>query len=167
MYETVTSVWAYLPALLFLVLFLMPGRLLKLASGKLVITDKRIVGKVGAFRPLAGTFGIFRPQRIAFAHKELETAVVNRDLLGMVFNYGTLTVSGSNSGKIRFYGIKNPKDVRTELEKAAEIAVLGHVLPRDDDPLPPLQKRTPSPSATALPVNKPRHSPTPQDPNVW
>ena len=99
--------------------------MLRLASTQLALTNQRLLGKTGTFRH----------KKIDLLHKDIEVVVTSRGLLGLVFGYGTVTITGKGGIKAIFYGIKKPKIFCLEVEKASEIAVLGRILPREDSPV--------------------------------
>lgn len=42
---------------------------------------------------------------------------MNKGLLGVFFNYGTLIFSGTGNSKIKWKGISNPKNIRKQIEE--------------------------------------------------
>ena len=141
---------AYIPAALYLVFLLMPGRCFGLLSTELALTDKRLIGRVG----------IFNKRILNLPHKQIETVVTQRGMLGMLFNYGTLIITASGGIRMRFHGIARPKELEQEIDSAIEIAVLGRALPRDDTPLPLVEPVKIVQKEREKPVSK-------KDPDAW
>lgn len=96
----------------------MPWRITGLASTELAITNKRIIGRIG----------MFRHRKLSLPHKAIEIVKTQRGLLGRMFNYGSLIVTGRDGTRIRFHGIANPMDMELQCNEAAEISILGRSL---------------------------------------
>ena len=98
-----------------------------LASTELALTDKRLLGKTGT-------------TNFAVAHKQIETAVARRSLLGMLFNYGTITISGKGVSAVKFRGIIGVRHMIAMIDQATETAIFGNFL-KDDGDLPANDKK--------------------------
>ena len=93
-----------------------------LVTTELILTDRRLLGRTGSYRK----------RKLNIPHKEIEVAIAQRGLLGMMFNYGTVTVGSRDGKKFKFRGIARPHDIEREIDRAAEIAILGRELPHED-----------------------------------
>jgi hypothetical protein len=126
---------AYIPALLLLILFMYPSRITGLASTRLALTNKRVIGQTG----------MFRRRKLRLELREVESVHAVRGMLGLLFNYGSVTISG-NGSRMTFRGMANPKEMEMMFEEAIEVATLGRSLNRVDKP---------GPSALAAPAREP------------
>lgn len=106
-YEGKISIWSLLPKIL-LGLVLLPvfglGLLFWLSAAidyyttELAITNKRIIAK----------FGLIRRNTIEINISKIESIQVDQGVLGRVFNYGSILVSGAGDPKAPVPGISNP-----------------------------------------------------------
>lgn len=167
---------AYIPALLLLAGLMMPSRVTGLASTQLALTNKRILGRTG----------MFRRQKLLLALQEVESVHASRGMLGLMFNYGSVTICG-NGNRITFRGLANPREIEMLMEEAVEVAVLGRPLNAVDRPgaaaapPPPQQKESrpapkveepaaPPPAKEAAPPQRkdgPAPDATYKDPDAW
>ena len=77
-----------------------------------VLTDKRVIGKRGfAYR-----------QSLEILLTKVESVEVRQGVLGRIFDYETITVSGAGGLKTRFSGIAKPLEFRKNVQQ--QIAVL-------------------------------------------
>ena len=118
---------SYIGALILLAALMTPGRLSGLASTELALTEKRVIGKTG----------LIRRKKISLYYKDIEIARVSQGILGRLFDYGSLTISGKDGSRITFKGIAWPLDLQQQIEEAVEVAVLGHKLADSLDPKGP------------------------------
>lgn len=81
---------------------------IKLTTQELAVTNKRIVAKTG---------WISR-QTLELSIKKVEGVNVDQGVLGRIFNYGTITVSGTGSSGTPIKGVDKPIEFR---KKALEI----------------------------------------------
>ena len=149
---------------------MIPTGISGLASTQLAVTNRRILGKV-------------RKHRLSVPFAEVETAVVGRGIMGLLFGYGTITISG-NGMRVRFPGIIGVSDIKNIIDSGVDEALFGHAAaketlpPPDKKPAPKPAVKTvpkPAPKAAEKPVEKPsekaeeapRPSRPPPDPNVW
>lgn len=105
------SLWSLLP--LFIIgLVLLPlagiGLLFWLAAGiryittELAFTNKRVIAK----------FGFIGRQTIELNIAKVESLQVNQGVLGRVFNFGTLVISGAGNPQAPIPGVSNPMTFR-------------------------------------------------------
>jgi len=97
---------------------MMPGRFSGLATTKLALTNKRVLGKTG----------LLRQKTLAIAYTDVETAHVQRGLLGTLFDYGSVTIVTKDGSRVKFRGIAEPLDVQMQIEEEAEMVTLGRKL---------------------------------------
>ncbi len=132
---------AYIPAIIMLLLVMMPMGISSLASTELAITNKRLIGRM-------------RKQRLTVPFEDIETVRIRRGILGVIFNYGSLTIIG-NGIRVRFPGITKPTEMKGLIDSAVETAVFS-ILSKDlakatgDEPEKPTEKPT-----IKLPKNEP------------
>ena len=88
----------------------------RLASTELALTDKRVIGKVGMGK------------RMDLAYSAVESVRVKRGLLGMLFDYGDIIITGNDGRKTKFRGICEPLDLQIQIDEGIEMAVLGRKL---------------------------------------
>ncbi len=91
-----------------LVVFAWP--LIARRSTELVITNKRLIAKSG----------IVSTQSIEIRFDRIESVRVNQSLLGRIFNYGDIVVTGTGSTFDPIPNIANPMQFRTALNQAME-----------------------------------------------
>lgn len=156
---------AYIPALLMLLLILMPMGLSSLASTELALTNKRILGRV-------------RKQRLSIPFEMVDSITLRRGLMGLIFNYGSLTISGEGL-RVRFPGIMAATDMKAMMDKAVEESLFSSLLSKEKEvspaePPPSERAREPVKAQPKAPVQadepaiveekKPRRH---QDPDQW
>lgn len=110
-YTGAISVWSLLP-LLIIGLFLIPafglGLLFWLAAfirfktTELAFTNKRVIAK----------FGFISRRSIELNLGKVESVQVNQGILGRIFNFGTLVISGAGNPQAPIPGISNPMTFR-------------------------------------------------------
>lgn len=110
---------AYLPAFIMLLLILMPMGLMRLAKTNIVLTNRRILGRV-------------RNQRISMKYDEIDSITVSRGIMGIAFNYGAITING-NGARTRFSGIIAPKAFKQMIDQEVEKALFGELLAKEND----------------------------------
>lgn len=86
-------------------------RYLKYTSSEFAITDKRVVIKVG----------LLRRRTVELLLSKVETIAVDQGILGRIFNYGTIVVTGTGGTKEPFKGIASPLEFRKHVQ--ARLAV--------------------------------------------
>jgi hypothetical protein len=149
-------VLAYISAILFLIGLMMPGRCISLATTELALTDKRVLGRVG----------LFRRRKLNVPLKNIEVAVAQRGLVGLLCNYGTVTISSKDGNRIKFRGIARPHAMTQQIDKALEAIMMGKDLSVDTveirKPVPVLEApavKTPEAQAEVGKLRK--------NPNAW
>jgi len=108
---------AYIYPLILLLSMLAFRQLTRLSTTELILTDKRLLGKVGM-------------QRIALPYADIGVVRSRQGLLGKLFDYGRVVIVGNDGKRTVFRGIVEPLDVRLQIEEAIEMAVLGRNLSR-------------------------------------
>ncbi len=79
-------------------------------STELVITSKRLIAK----------FGVVSTQSIDIRFDRIETVRIKQSLMGRIFNYGDIVVTGTGSTFDPIPNIANPMGFRTALNHAME-----------------------------------------------
>jgi uncharacterized membrane protein YdbT with pleckstrin-like domain len=80
-------------------------------STELVVTDKRVLAK----------FGVLSTHSIEIRFDKIETVRVNQGLLGKLFKYGDIMVTGTGSTFDPIANISHPLLFRTALNQAMEL----------------------------------------------
>lgn len=110
-YEAKTSVWSMLPLLIlgFLLLFAMGLGLLfwfaafiRYKTTELAFTNKRVIAK----------FGFISRRTVELNLSKVESVQVNQGILGRIFNFGTLIISGAGNPQAPIPGISDPMAFR-------------------------------------------------------
>lgn len=105
------SIWSLLPLLLLGLIFLMLyglGLLFWIAAAvryfttELAITNKRVIAK----------FGLISRSTIEINLQKIESIQVNQGILGRIFNFGSIVVSGAGNPQAPIPGISNPLQFR-------------------------------------------------------
>ncbi len=109
---------AFIIAIGLLVGLMVTGQMTGLMTTKLILTNKRLMGKVG----------LFWRRNISVVHADIEVVRVKFGLLGKIFDYGTIMILTKKGEKIAFKGISEPLYIKMQIEEAVEISVLGHTL---------------------------------------
>lgn len=138
---------AYLSAGVIFAISMYPGKLVRLLTLELALTDKRLIGTTGAFG-----------RKLALPFKRIISVRVSQGLLGKCFGYGTIIITSRNGEKYTFKGISSPNYLHEEAEAAIEIAVLGRRLSDWDRDEPPASPKTP---VTARPAQSEPPPPVP------
>ena len=104
-YEGRISLWSLLPMIL-LGLILLPfafiGLLFWFAALIRYFTNKRVIAK----------FGFISRKTIELNLQKVESLQVNQGILGRIFNFGTLVISGAGNPQAPVPGISNPMTFR-------------------------------------------------------
>lgn len=160
-------IFAYLPAIAMLLLILMPMGIAGLATTELALTSKRLIGRV-------------RKHQLTIPFKDIESIRVRRSPLGLVFNYGSITIIG-NGVRVKFPGITKPVEMKTLIDSAVENELFGDAIKTIPEapptPLPkpkaipqttpPEPEPKPEPKKLPTPTNPDAPAPTYKDPNAW
>lgn len=113
-----TSRIAILTALCSFAVLMHPFSILRLARTELALTDRRIIG----------TTGVGGRKNLVLLFKDVESVTVRRGLLGWMFDYGSVIVTGKGGNSVHFRGILWPLVFQQEADEAIERAVLGYTL---------------------------------------
>lgn len=128
-YQAQVSFWAFLPRILLGVILLwlftstkylygltiLPpliwlGVFLEYISTQLVITNQRVIAK----------FGFIRRSTIELSLSKLESISFEQGVLGRIFNFGSIVVSGMGASQTPIPFISKPMDFRKEVLTAQE-----------------------------------------------
>ncbi len=82
---------------------------------ELAITTKRVIVK----------FGFIRRRTIEININKVESIQVDQEILGRMFNFGTLVISGAGNPQAPVAGISSPMDFRRAFIEAQEQAKTG------------------------------------------
>ena len=82
---------------------------------ELAITTKRVIVK----------FGLIRRRTIEININKVESIQVDQEILGRVFNFGTLVISGAGNPQAPVAGISSPMDFRRAFIEAQDQAKAG------------------------------------------
>jgi uncharacterized membrane protein YdbT with pleckstrin-like domain len=82
------------------------SRWLSFVSSEFAVTDKRVLVKVG----------LIRRRSIELLLSKVETIGVDQGILGRIFNFGTIIVTGTGGTKEPFTGIANPLEFRRQVQ---------------------------------------------------
>lgn len=110
-YEAKLSIWAKLPTLIFgffllffygagLIVFLLVY--LQYISTELAFTNKRVIAK----------FGFISRQTVELNIQKVESLQVTQGILGRIFNFGTIIISGAGNPQAPIPGISDPMAFR-------------------------------------------------------
>lgn len=117
-YQARVHGFSYIVAVAYLLTIMTPGKLSGLATTRVVLTNKRVIGKSGALMQ----------ERVDLAYKDIDLVKSRQGILGKIFDYGTLVIVDKNGKRTKFHGISEPLDVQLQIEEAIEMAVLGRKL---------------------------------------
>ena len=82
---------------------------------ELAITTKRVIVK----------FGLIRRRTIEININKVESIQVDQEIMGRVFNFGTLVISGAGNPQAPVAGISSPMDFRRAFIEAQDQAKTG------------------------------------------
>lgn len=110
-----TLTWLILPGILLLPAFgagliLLGIAWIKYKSTELAITNKRVIAK----------FGFIRRRTVEININKIESLQVDQGVLGRIFNFGTLLVSGTGESQAPIPGISKPLEFRKAFMEAQE-----------------------------------------------
>lgn len=122
-YDGKISLWSLVPYIFFgLITFVLPNHLygmglifwvlaiLRYTTTELTVTNKRIVAKSG----------FISRQTMELNLNRAESIQVKQDVLGRIFNYGSLIISGAGNPQAPIAGISNPMAFRRMVLEAQE-----------------------------------------------
>ena len=110
-YEGKTSIWSLLPLIVLGFIFIgffgigilfWIAAALRYITTELAFTNKRVIAK----------FGFISRRTIELNLTKVESVQVNQVILGRVFNFGTLVISGAGNPQAPIPGISNPMTFR-------------------------------------------------------
>ena len=118
-YQARVSIWSMLPQFL-LGLILLPVfgiglifwtiALLRYLTTELAVTNKKIIAK----------FGFIKRDTIELLLSKAESVQVNQSILGRLFNYGSVVVSGAGNPQAPVPGIDSPIEFRKKFMQIQE-----------------------------------------------
>ena len=118
-YQGKVSIWSLVPLLLLGLIFLAfygLGLLFWIAAAikyfttELAITNKRVIAK----------FGLISRSTIEINLQKIESIQVNQGILGRIFNFGSIVVSGAGNPQAPIPGISSPLQFRREFVDTQE-----------------------------------------------
>ncbi|SEL83722.1 PH domain-containing protein [Atopomonas hussainii] len=118
-YEGKTSIWSLLPLILLglltlgifgLGLLFWAAAAIRYFSTELAITNKRVIAK----------FGFISRTTIEINMQKIESIQVNQGILGRIFNFGSIVVSGAGNPQAPVPGISSPLNFRREFLNTQE-----------------------------------------------
>ncbi|MGL5359519.1 MAG: PH domain-containing protein [Shewanella sp.] len=124
-YEGKTSLWSLLPMVLLglltlgffgLGLVLWIAAAIRYFSTELAITNKRVIAK----------FGFISRTTIEINIQKIESIQVNQGILGRIFNFGSIVVSGAGNPQAPVPGISSPLNFRREFLNTQEQELLAN-----------------------------------------
>lgn len=80
---------------------------------ELAVTNKRVIAK----------FGFISRHTVELNINKVESIQVNQDILGRIFNYGSLTIAGAGSQQAPIPGISKPMEFRRAFMETQDQAV--------------------------------------------
>ncbi|GAB4411474.1 MAG: hypothetical protein OHK0032_07420 [Thermodesulfovibrionales bacterium] len=110
-YQGKVSIWSLVPLLLLGLIFLAFAGLgllfwaaaaIRYLTTELAITNKRVIAK----------FGFIRRSTIEINLQKIESIQVHQGILGRIFNFGSIVVSGAGNPQAPIPGISNPLQFR-------------------------------------------------------
>ncbi len=110
-YQGKVSIWSLVPLLLLGLVFLMFWGLgllfwiaaaIKYFTTELAITNKRVIAK----------FGLISRSTIEINLQKIESIQVNQSIIGRIFNFGSIVVSGAGNPQAPIPGISSPLQFR-------------------------------------------------------
>lgn len=81
------------------------------ATTELAVTDKRVIAKTG----------LVQRRTIEMFLEKVESVQVDQSVLGRIFNYGSVTISGTGTHNAPFKNISDPLVFRRNFMAAAEL----------------------------------------------
>lgn len=118
-YQGRVSIWSLLPLILLGLVFLIFWGLgllfwiaaaIKYFTTELAITNKRVVAK----------FGLISRSTIEINLQKIESIQVNQGILGRIFNFGSIVVSGAGNPQAPIPGISSPLQFRRSFVETQE-----------------------------------------------
>lgn len=97
--------------LLIIALLLAVKQYIRLVTSEYVITNKRVLIKIG----------LVQRHTLELLLAKVETIGVDQGIVGRIFNFGTIIVTGTGGTKELFPGIANPLEFRREVQNRADV----------------------------------------------
>lgn len=139
-YRAKISGWCLLPHIVvgfFLLPFFALGLIFWIAAfiqyktTEMAITDRKIIAK----------FGFIRRETIELLLAKVESIQVKQSILGRIFDYGSIIVSGAGNPQAPIPGIDNPMKFRKHFMEIQEKSI--YQLKPESPPQPPVEASTP------------------------
>lgn len=120
------SLWSLAPLIALGVLFLAAWGLglifwvvafIRYKTTELAFTNKRVIAK----------FGFISRQTVELNINKVESIQVNQGILGRIFNFGTLIISGAGNPQAPIPGISSPMDFRRAFMESQDSAATAKV----------------------------------------
>ena len=110
-----TLTWLILPGIVLLPAFgagliLLGAAWIKYKSTELAITNKRVIAK----------FGFISRRTVEININKIESLQVDQGVLGRIFNFGTLLISGTGVSQAPILGISKPLEFRKAFMEAQD-----------------------------------------------
>ena len=110
-----TLTWLILPGIVLLPAFgagliLLGAAWIKYKSTELAITNKRVIAK----------FGFISRRTVEININKIESLQVDQGVLGRIFNFGTLLISGTGEAQAPIPGISKPLEFRKAFMEAQD-----------------------------------------------
>src|SRR6266480_6809319 len=105
------SSYAWIP--LALGLFSLLATFIKRQSSDFAVTNKRVMMKVG----------VFSTRSVELLLNKIEAIAVEQTLLGRIFGYGDIVITGSGGTKEAFSRIQSPLEFRRAVQSIADVPV--------------------------------------------
>ena len=71
----------------------------------LTLTDKRVFGKIGSFSV----------KTVDYPIDKINSIVINQDIFGRIFNFGTIIIQTASSSDLKVSSVKNPNAFKQEI----------------------------------------------------
>src|SRR5207247_5658875 len=105
------SNYAWIPVAIWLLVLL--AAVIKRQSSDFAVTNKRVMMKVG----------VFSSRSVELLLNKIEAIAVEQTLLGRMFGYGDIVITGSGGTKEAFSSIQSPLEFRRGVQSVAAVPV--------------------------------------------
>ena len=102
------STYAWVPVALWVIVLL--AAVIKRQSSDFAVTNKRVMMKVG----------VFSARSVELLLNKIEAIAVNQSLVGRIFGYGDIEVTGSGGTKEEFASIQAPLEFRRAVQSVTD-----------------------------------------------
>jgi uncharacterized membrane protein YdbT with pleckstrin-like domain len=82
--------------------------LIRFVTTEFAVTDKRVIGKVG----------LIRRESVEILLGKVEGIRISQGILGRLFGFGTIGISGTGTSQIEFKGIAAPLECRRAIQQS-------------------------------------------------